>query len=573
MNLYAHARKWLLATGCLWVLVSAAAGAPAQPPAHPGAVVAVRAWTPPVGRDDLDSARAALQPDAHVALPPGDRPEFRAEARQPIWYALDLEPGPEGLPRVLELTHPSLRAADLYLPGKDGPPVVLRGGRDIPMAQRSGARFPATFALPPDTPPGTAYLRLKSTVPTRGLFLLQPRDDWKSQSRWQFWTMTGCFAVVVCAVAYALTRAWRLRSRAYGLYALLGLCIGMAGMFISGYGESWIWPALADWRGPISSGLACLSAGLALLLAECAFALEVRAPRFSRLLRFMGVLCPLAGVLGLAFSLSVYQSLSHVIATVATVLSLSSFWFAWHTENRAAGWLLAGFVPVSLGVSITTLGVAGIIPFEPWVLMAMPLGSVLEVPFNLYGLHRLEQRRALVLQSKAEVARVSGPAGENRQDMLRRLSGSLKGERAVAGTGLLMLLRFPGLAPGSPRLRMLDLVSVEHFLHAMMVAAVRPGHHVGRRSFHEIVLSNPLHTSDAALRSLLTALFAQALRCDRFGIEPRDAVLRIAYGRLDTAQMSIEGALDRLVDALDDAARSGARRIEVDLNAPGGALR
>jgi hypothetical protein len=82
---------------------------------------------------------------------------------------------------------------------------------------------------------------------------------------------------------------------------------------------------------------------------------------------------------------------------------------------------------------------------------------------------------------------------------------------------------------------------------------VRPGHHVGRRSFHEIVLSNPLHTSDAALRSLLTALFAQALRCDRFGIEPRDAVLRIAYGRLDTALLPIEGALDRLVDALDDA--------------------
>jgi hypothetical protein len=102
---------------------------------------------------------------------------------------------------------------------------------------------------------------------------------------------------------------------------------------------------------------------------------------------------------------------------------------------------------------------------------------------------------------------------------------------------------------------------------------VRPGNHVGRRSFHEIVLRNPLDASDAAVRGLVTALFAQALRSDRFGIEPRDAVLRIAYGRLDTAQMSIEGALDRLVDALDDAARSGARRIEVDLNAPGGALR
>ena len=85
---------------------------------------------------------------------------------------------------------------------------------------------------------------------------------------------------------------------------------------------------------------------------------------------------------------------THVAATVATILGLCSFWFAWHTENRAAGWLLTGFVPVSLGVSITTLAVSGIIPFEPWVLMAMPLGSMLEAPFNLFGLSLLERRRA-----------------------------------------------------------------------------------------------------------------------------------------------------------------------------------
>jgi hypothetical protein len=145
--------------------------------------------------------------------------------------------------------------------------------------------------------------------------------------------------------------------------------------------------------------MACVSAGLALLLAECAFALEVRAPRFALLLRVMGVLCPLAGVLGLAFDLAVHQMLSHGAAAAAIGMSLCSFWFAWRTENRAAVWLLLGFVPVSLGVGVTTLAVAGIIPFTPWVLMAMPLGSALEVPFNLYGLHLLEQRRALVLRA------------------------------------------------------------------------------------------------------------------------------------------------------------------------------
>lgn len=548
----------------LWAaLCLASAGLASSPAGETSArsqVLAVRAWMPAPGADDLAAAQAAMpsiQPQPAGGGPAG----FQVSPGQAVWMALDLSVDPAGGPWVLELTHPALRAAELHLPGKDG--VVLRGGREIPIAERGGARFPATFQLPPDTVSGTVYLRLRGTVPVRGQFLLQPRDAWKKQSWRQFWAMTACFSVVACAVAYALARAWRLRSRAYGLYALLGLAIGAAGLFISGYGESWLWPALDPWRGLLASGMACLSAGLALLLAECAFSLEVRAPRFSRLLRFMGVICPLAGVLGLAFSLSVYQWFSHVAATVATALILCSFWFAWHTENRAAGWLLVGFMPVSLGVSITTLAMAGVIPFEPWVLMAMPLGSMLEAPFNLYGLNLLERRRALVQQSRAELARVSGPSGESRPAMLRRLGSSAPG---TAGTGgLLVLLRFPALAPGSPRLRVLDSVGVEHFLHAMMVAAVRPGNHVGRRSFHEIVLRNPLDTSDGAIRGLVTALFAQALRCERHGIEPRDAVVRIAYARMDGGPLSIEAALGRLVAALDDPALGGLRRVEVTL--------
>lgn len=531
-------------------------------PAH-AQLLGVRSWAPPPGADALASAQAALQAIQPEA-PGGAAAEFHVPPRQAVWMALDLAVDPAGGPWVLELTHPSLRAADLVLPRADGQPLVLRGGRDVPMAERGGGRFPATFALPPDSASGTAYLRLMGTVPIRGQLLLQQRDDWKSQSRLQFWAMTVCFSVAACAVAYAMARAWRLRSRAYGLYALLALTIGAAGMFISGYGESWLWPAVADWRGPLASGMACLAAGLALLLAECAFTLEVRAPRFSRLLRFVGVICPLAGVLGLAFSLSVYQSISHVAATVATILGLCSFWFAWHTENRAAGWLLTGFVPVSLGVSITTLAVSGIVPFEPWVLMAMPLGSMLEAPFNLFGLSLLERRRALVQQSRAELERVSGPAAESRDAMLRRLGSSAAG--ASEEGGLLMLLRFPALAPGSPRLRVLDSVGVEHFLHAMMVAAVRPGNHVGRRAFHEIVLRNPQNSSEAAIRSLVTALFASALRCERHGIEPRDAALRIAYGRMKRAALPIEAAVGQLVAALDDPTRAGARRIEVDLD-------
>ncbi len=574
MILYRFAFRLLLAAGILCLAAVIAVNARATAPAASDAMLlgAVRVWTPPPGADDLASAQAMLQ-QAVPQTSPGARPEFRAAPRQPVWFALDLPANPQGPPLVLELTHPSIRVADLYLPQAGGDPITLRSGRDVPMQTRGRARFPATLELSPAEAARTVYLRLKGTVPLRGQFLLQARADWERQSRWQFAAMSACFSVTVLAVMYAFGCAWRLRSRAYGLYALLGLSIGVAGMFISGYGETWLWPRLADSRGPISSTMACVSAGIALLLAERAFALELRAPRFSLLLRLMGVLCPLAGVLGLAFDVSVHQMLSHGAATIAIVMSLCSFWFAWRTENRVAVWLLLGFVPVSLGVGVTTLAVAGIIPFTPWVLMAMPLGSALEVPFNLFGLRLLEQRRALVLQSRTELARVSGPAGESRHAMLRRLTRSPSDSLGAGGSGLLMLLRFAELAPGSPRLSVLDSVNVEHFMHAMLVACVRPGSHVGRQSFHEIVLRHPLAPSDAAIRSLLTALFAQALRSDRFGIEPRDAVVRIAYGRLEPGGPGVEAALRRLGEALDAPAHAGQRRLEINLQTSGLILR
>ncbi|NTV88011.1 MAG: hypothetical protein HGA21_14885, partial [Burkholderiaceae bacterium] len=166
---------------------------------------------------------------------------------------------------------------------------------------------------------------------------------------------------------------------------------------------------------------------------------------------------------------------------------------------------------------------------------------------------------------RAELAQVTGPAGETRHAMLRRLSISPGDPTAAESRGTLMLLRFPNLAPGSARLRALDSVDVEHFLHAMMESAVRPGNHIGRPSFHEIVLRNPQQASEGAVHSLLTALFAQALRCERFGIEPRDAALRIAYGRLDDASPGVDVALDRLVKALDAPAQAGLRKMEIRL--------
>jgi hypothetical protein len=276
-------------------------------------------------------------------------------------------------------------------------------------------------------------------------------------------------------------------------------------------------------------------------------------------LRAAGWASVVAGVAGLAFSLPVHQVTSHVTALAAMVLGMCSLWLAWRTHNRPAAWLLAGFTPVVVGVGATTLGISGIVPFAPWILLAMPVGAVLELPFNLYGLHLLERQHLMVRQSLAEVAQDEA-VGETRREMVQRLS---RLPQATGAGSFLMLLRLEALAPGSPTVLSLDAVAVERFVHMLMAAAVRPGIQVGRWSHHELALRGPLKLDQADVDALATTLFARALRIVALGIEPRKARLRIACGRLAGAR-PLEAALGELAAALDDPGHSGRLRLEWD---------
>lgn len=528
--------------------------------AAPG-VGALRSWVPPTAADDrFDAALAATA----LATPSADgSAAFHTRANQPTWFAMTIPwavPG-DAVPMVLELIHPSVLAADLYLAAPGSAQPVARGGRHTPVAGRLLARFPATLALPPEALGRTVLVRLEAAVPLRGRFELRPRDDWALASLWQLRLMAACYAIVAMGALFALVQALRLRSGPYALYFLVVTGTGLAGMFLTGLGEATVWPGLAPWRGRFSAVLACTASGLVLLLGERAFALDVRAPRFSWVLRIFGVAGPLAGVAGLALPLPLHQSVSHSAAGLSIVLGLACVALAWRTANRPAQWLLMGFTPVIVAVVITTLAVATVLPFSPWMLMAMPLGSVLELPFNLHGLRLLERRRQRVQQSLRALAGDAGVGDGSRAALLARMAPPVH-RRATAS---LMLLRFEGLAPGAPALLAADAVEVERFMHAMMSAAVRPGNQVGRWSFHEIAVRNAHHQADAEMDDLGSALFAQALRCERFGLSPQAVRLRLAYARIDGQVPAHASWLSRLSEALDDPRHSRRRKLEWDL--------
>ena len=132
----------------------------------------------------------------------------------------------------------------------------------------------------------------------------------------------------------------------------------------------------------------------------------------------------------------------------------------------------------------------------------------------------------------------------------------------VAEDFQLLLLRFEGLTPGARTRRDLDSVATEHYLQAMMAAALRPGTDVGRWSHHELVVRDLQHRDDAGLQGLVTALFAQSLRGERFGIPRQDPALRIAVVRVHAQEVPVGMLVRRMGKALDDAPK--ARRVDIE---------
>lgn len=545
MNLFA----WL--AGC-WLATAAVCAAIGQTE-----ITAMRSWAALAEGDSAVRAFEVLQTQPAAALTRGEAPTFRVGTDRPTWILLDVAPLP--MPAVLELAHPAIDRVELFRPGAGTRPLE-EAGRQMPAEARQDHRFPATLHLPKSAEPQRLLLRVQAGVPVHGQVLLQPRQPWETASRLQLALMTLGFGIAGLATVYALARAAALRSVAYLLYALLAANIACAGLLLTGLGEATVWPWLAPWRNQAASTLGCVGAALSLLLAERAFALEISAPRFALAMRWM------AGI-GLAAAAAVpllapapAQTLAHVAIGLSMVLGIRAFRLARRTANVVASWLLIGYLPVFICVGAITLGIAGLLPFAPWMLLTLPLAGVLEAPFNLHGLRLLEERRA---QVRANLRALHVEAdGESREELKRRLD--LPPDRAArrdAGCALL-LLRFEGLAPGARTRRDLDSVATEHYLQAMMAAALRPGTDVGRWSHHELVVRDLQHRDDAGLQGLVTALFAQSLRGERFGIPRQDPALRIAVVRVHAQEVPVGMLVRRMGKALDDAPK--ARRVDIE---------
>ena len=523
--------------------------------------VTLRAWQAQAESVPTEVALLALQTAAAV---PMTRPEFDVAANQQAWYALALPQAPSALPRVLELSHPAIESSQFFLQRPGQALQALAPVNSSKLSFWRQARFSATVLLPDLQANDLIVLSLRSSVPLRGEFVVQSLSDWTLACIRAKSLVTLCFGVAVLAAMWMVFRAWQTRSIIHALYGLLTLAIALATVIYLGYDLAEPGLNQAPARVHLSSSLAILASALVLFFAERALALDVQVPLFFKLLRLLGLFLLVATVWGYQQPPALHLWTSNLAVATAVVAGLSSLALTWKSIDRVAIACFAGFMPLIIGVSVVTLAMVGEMAFAPWILLAIPVGCLLEIPFNTWALVLIERRLREVQTSLAQVAQIKARVSASRQAMLADMKQTPIHALGSFST-LLIMLRFEGFTPGSANLRRLDAVAVERYFHAMLAVPLQLPANIGRWSFHEIAMRVELHNA-AERDQIFSVFFAQDLRGETFGIRRTDSQLRIAFGYIRSEEDQLEVALNKLSAALDKNKNAEARRLNVDLH-------
>lgn len=463
-----RAAAWLLAAW-VWLIAlgSACAAGPAAPPAERPAPAALqldarqpevpvwpllRILDVPADRVDAQAARAQLARFSTPATPYqnlGQRPAA-------VWLHVPIQVGPEAPTRwVVRIEYPALRDVEFALFDAQQRLVQhSRSGAAVPFVERP---LPSrALAAELVFTPGQRYdLLIRVHTATAAIvpisLLTWPQfTAVESRDQITFGLMAGLMAFMLI---YSATLWSSMRQPGFMAYGVLLVANGSFALGLYGVGAQYLWP-LNVW---LSSNITVMSSlvVVAANLVFCLSALEVRQhwPRVARWAQASAVamVIALAGFLAglLDYRQCAITASSGAVINVALLLPVAIQ--RWRGHDRAAAFLLLGWLSYAASMIMVAVLLRGLLPATPWTLYGAQLGAIGEmlswlVVLNLQVDHlrrtaESNQREHDLMQALAHTDPLTGLA--NRRGLERALAmgiGSVaRGDARTPDMALFML--------------------------------------------------------------------------------------------------------------------------------------
>jgi diguanylate cyclase (GGDEF)-like protein len=435
-----------------WLVAAAAPGAHssgaialAEQPAAIDARALGEVWLDAAGSATLEQV---LQEHATRFQPPRPGRIYSLGGQGVLWlhYRLIREPG---VSREWQLAFP--------LPALDAVTVYQQDAAGRWLEQTSGdTKAVATWAEPGryphfrlDLPRGEArdiYVRIHHHSAANFPVLLLDDAAYEQRVQLEYLGLGVAFGALLLLIVVCLAESLIYRDRVYAWYALYAVLTAASLTSYTGVAAHLIWPGFGLLGDSLQGSLALLAGAAALLFVRNLTGISARHHVIDRSVYAAG----LAGiVLALLFPMLPKSAGLAMLALYLAGTALTTGWIAWAAWRRGdavGAWVLAAYVPLSLGVALALLPLFGWLPASFGTQYAIVGAMALQVPLLLVALNiRSRERhgariRELALSSQDALTGLLAP--HLFHDRLRQLVAHHSRDRGNAAIVFIELVNY-----------------------------------------------------------------------------------------------------------------------------------
>ncbi|WP_051302325.1 7TM diverse intracellular signaling domain-containing protein [Salibacterium aidingense] len=294
------------------------------------------------------------------------------------WIRFEVENRSAVTDWVLEVAYPPHDSITFFEVQEDGIQSQETGDQ-LPFQERD--KNHRNFAFTISVPPGeTASYYLK--FDTEGAMQL-PLTWWKEdafteKSQTEYMILGLYYGLAAVMILYNLFLYFSLQQRSYLWYVLFILSLVLTHFTLNGAAFQFLWSENMWWNNRAIVFFMAASQALALLFAKSFLNTKRHAPRMDRLFTIFAVTQVMILLL-LMVSYTAALNLVIISAVLLVITILTTAGLCWKQGYRPARYFFIGWVIFLIGVLVSSLADAGIIPVTFYTRYASQIGSAFEV--------------------------------------------------------------------------------------------------------------------------------------------------------------------------------------------------
>lgn len=377
------------------------------------------------------SGEATIETVAGAAAPPFVPSKYDlinlGLLNRPVWLRFTLRNGDSPQHLVLDCMNSRMTRVDFYLPARAGEFHRIAGGQAVPVYERAFERpnpaFPIDLGANTDA---TYYLRVDNSGVTRlALRLWDAQAFQKKLTREPMMYVLAMGIILAVAISH-LVIYLALRERGYLYLTIFEAFFLLFYLSLTGYGAVLLWPNATYLSARMSSVLAFLTLGAALMFTYALLEGSNRIPRWSRVLLTMAVMSFGGAALRAVTDHIVVVYYLFTLGLIAPPLALYTAYRAGQAGYRPARMFLVSWGAVICASFLISLDGLRAVPIafhhEPYFVVLFTVGVYLW-SFTLTDRVKIRERESRELLEN-EVARRTAELRAAMQEV-KTLSGLL----------------------------------------------------------------------------------------------------------------------------------------------------